>query len=300
VVDRLQSIVKTITIESVVALVPGVFDLHMRRGEWERYFCGKDAKENFPNHLVNVVEAGIPVRAELLPEIVTGFYYACNVPPKFTPVVILEPPGLWNPTIRSQVGYTFVKMFLQRSVSFLSSAVATLCGVEQTSGVVVDVGHGVATCCVVWEGEERPGATSTDPLTCSAPVVAQMVHSLVLQCSEDVRSVVREKVVVTGGKAPKASTVEAELQKLDINYTVIEPRNAVYSGVGGGCMLTSLINFSDRQENVALKRMSRQKVKGMDFYKNMIHFWSWMQSLESRKDGFLQEYDPLLVLDAKP
>ena len=69
---------------------------------------------------------------------------------------------------------------------------------EQTSGVVVDVGHGVATCCVVWEGEERPGATSTGPLTCSAPVVAQMVHSLVLQCSEDVRSVVREKVVVTG------------------------------------------------------------------------------------------------------
>ena len=105
-----------------------MFDLHMRRGEWERYFCGKDAKENFPNHLVNVVEAGIPVRAELLPEIVTGFYYACNVPPKFTPVVILEPPGLWNPTIRSQVGYTFVKMFLQCSVSFLSSAVATLCG----------------------------------------------------------------------------------------------------------------------------------------------------------------------------
>ena len=60
--------------------------------------------------------------------------------------------------------------------------------------------------------------------------------------------------------------------------------SAIYSGVGGGCMLTSLINFSDRQENAALKRMSRQKVKGMDFYKNMIHFWSWMQSLESRKD----------------
>ena len=108
--------------------VPGVFDLHLRRGEWERYFSGKDAKENFPNHLVNVVEKGIPVRAELLPEIVTGFYYACSVPPKYTPVVILEPPGLWNPTIRSQVGYTFVKMFLQRSVSFISSAVATLCG----------------------------------------------------------------------------------------------------------------------------------------------------------------------------
>ena len=70
--------------------------------------------------------------------------------------------------------------------------------VEQTSGVVVDVGHGVATCCVVWEGEERPGPTSADPLTCSAPVVAQMVHSLVAQCSQDMRDVIRERVVVTG------------------------------------------------------------------------------------------------------
>ena len=108
--------------------VPGVFDLHLRRGEWERYFSGKEAKENFPNNLVNVVEKGLPVRAELLPEIVTGFYYACNIAPKYTPVVILEPPGLWTPTTRSEVAYTFVKMFKQRSVSFLSSAVATLCG----------------------------------------------------------------------------------------------------------------------------------------------------------------------------
>lgn len=116
----------------VTPQVPGVFDLHLRRGEWERYFCGKDAKENFPNHLVNVIEKGVPVKAELLPEIITGFYYACNVKPKYTPVVILEPPGLWNPKIRSEVAYTFVKMFQQPSVSFLSSAVATLCGYVTT------------------------------------------------------------------------------------------------------------------------------------------------------------------------
>ena len=107
--------------------VPGVFDLHMRRGEWERYFCGKDAKENFPNHVVNMIEKGIPVKAELLPEIITGFYYSCHVRPKYAPVVILEPPGLWDGKIRSEVAYTFVKMFQQSSVSFLSSAVATLC-----------------------------------------------------------------------------------------------------------------------------------------------------------------------------
>lgn len=111
-----------------ITQVPGVFDIHMRRGEWERYFCGRDAKDNFPSHVVNVIEKGVPVKAELLPEIVTGFYYACDAKPKYTPVVILEPPGLWNPKIRSEVAYTFVKMFQQPSVSFVSSAVASLCG----------------------------------------------------------------------------------------------------------------------------------------------------------------------------
>ena len=119
---------KISTLVPLVLQVPGVFDYVMRHGEWERYFCGQDAKENFPDHLVNVVEGGVPVRAELLPEIVTGFYYACSVYPKYTPVVILEPPGLWNPTIRSRVAHTFVKLLKMESISFISTAVATLCG----------------------------------------------------------------------------------------------------------------------------------------------------------------------------
>lgn len=105
----------------------GVFD-HKKRREYERYFCGNEAREYFSHYLVNVMEKGIPVRSELLPEIITWFYYSCHVKPTETPVVILEPPGLWDAKIRSQVAYTFVKMFLQSSVSFLSSAVATLCG----------------------------------------------------------------------------------------------------------------------------------------------------------------------------
>ena len=108
--------------------IPGVFDTYMRVREWECYYCGQYAKENFPNHVVNVIEKGIPVKAELLPEIITGFYYSCHVRPKYAPVVILEPPGLWDGKIRSKVAYTFVKLFMQSSVSFLSSAVTTLCG----------------------------------------------------------------------------------------------------------------------------------------------------------------------------
>jgi len=103
----------------------------MRRGEYERYFCGKEAKETFPEHIVNVIEKGVPSNEaiQMLPEIITGFYYDCRVRPKYAPVVILEPPGgLWDTKIRGKVAYSFLRQFMQPSVSFLSSTLAILCG----------------------------------------------------------------------------------------------------------------------------------------------------------------------------
>ena len=70
--------------------------------------------------------------------------------------------------------------------------------VEHTSGVVVDVGHGIATFCVVWEGKELPGSITEDPVMCSAPVVAEKVHSLVIACSDEMKAVLWDRVVVTG------------------------------------------------------------------------------------------------------
>ena len=58
--------------------------------------------------------------------------------------------------------------------------------------------------------------------------------------------------------------------------------SSIYSGVGGGCTLTSLTNFSERQEKTALTKMSSEKVKGMDFYKDMFRRWYWMKSLEEQ------------------
>ena len=127
-IDTCTRVLHTLKIATCHPQAPGIFDLHMRLGEWERYFCGRDAKERYPNHIVQLIERGIPVRPNLLPEILTGFYYNCHVRPKHTPVVILEPPGLWSSEIRDKVALSFVKMYEQPSVSFLSSAVATLCG----------------------------------------------------------------------------------------------------------------------------------------------------------------------------
>lgn len=104
-----------------------MFDIHIRCLHYERYFCGKEAKERFPEYLRQVVEAGIPVKAWLLPEIVTAFYYDCHVSPKYTPAIVLEPPGLCNDEICGEVAFSLSKQYMQPSVSFLSSAVAVLC-----------------------------------------------------------------------------------------------------------------------------------------------------------------------------
>ena len=105
-----------------------MFDLHIRRREYDRYYCGRQAKEKYPGFIQNIVKNGVPMHSVLLPEIVTGFYYDCLVRPKYAPVVVLEPPGLWDAKVRGEVAHTFVRMFAQPSVSFLSSAVAVLCG----------------------------------------------------------------------------------------------------------------------------------------------------------------------------
>ena len=47
-------------------------------------------------------------------------------------------------------------------------------------------------------------------------------------------------------------------------------------------MLSSVTNFTVRQDSTALKNMDSQPVKAMDFYQRMIHRFYWSESLEAR------------------
>ncbi len=113
---------------SFPAQAPGFYDLHMRREGYERYFCGEEAKRRFPEYVRRIVVKGVPIETRFLPEIVAAFYYDCIVRPKYSPVIILQPPGGWTEDIKGQLAHTFVRRYSQPSVSFLSSAVAVLCG----------------------------------------------------------------------------------------------------------------------------------------------------------------------------
>ena len=105
----------------------GISDLHMRRFTYERYFCGREAKDKYPGQTREMVVGGLVVHPEFLPEIITGLYFDCRVRPKYAPVIILEPPGLWNDKMKKDIGYWFIRRFENPCISFLSSAVANLC-----------------------------------------------------------------------------------------------------------------------------------------------------------------------------
>ena len=99
----------------------------MRRFTYQRYFCGREAKDKYPGRTREIVVGGLVVEPKFIPEIITGLYLDCRVRPKYAPVIILEPPGLWNKQMKHDIGYWFIERFRNPCISFLSSAVANLC-----------------------------------------------------------------------------------------------------------------------------------------------------------------------------
>ena len=73
---------------------------------------------------------------------------------------------------------------------------------DLTSGVVLDVGHGIVTCAAVWRGEECPDSKSCDPDEATPTSLAEMVHSVIMECSKDadMQKTLIENVAVTGKK----------------------------------------------------------------------------------------------------
>ena len=61
--------------------------------------------------------------------------------------------------------------------------------------------------------------------------------------------------------------------------------SAVYGGVGGGCMLSSLNNFSARQDASALKNLGSHPVKVMEFYHMFCEDWCSYIVTEDKDDS---------------
>ncbi len=69
--------------------VPGIYDLHMRRYDYERYYSGREAKEKFPGQIQPIVEKGLVTQRQILPEIVTRLSVCVCVCTVY--IIILDP-----------------------------------------------------------------------------------------------------------------------------------------------------------------------------------------------------------------
>ncbi|KAL5486937.1 hypothetical protein EMCRGX_G019478 [Ephydatia muelleri] len=265
VIDRHDSFTSVSSIESVVAVVDGLYDFHLRRRRYERYFCGKDAKATYPNHIVNIVQGGIPVRPELLPEIMFGFFIENKVFPSYSPVIVLEPPGLWDNVIRAKVAAEFVRTLLCPSLVYLSSAVAVLAGLDVASGIVLDVGREKVTCAAVYGGSLCPNPISCDPASASPNHLASMVDRTVLGCGENaaIQNVLKKCVVVSTEEKSTSIGVREELMAKDKSYHVIEPDDVRFAAVKGGCSVAIQTHFSN------MKTFPRNRMN----YKGSIPFY---------------------------
>ena len=127
----------------------GIFDLHLRREQFERYYSGAEARKQFPDHLVRLVENGVlPEKAiQLLPEIMLPFYLECSLKPKYYPsqcctgtgtvapafhvilcasVVVLEPAYGWDDKTKEKLANCLTSVFHPPALCFLNATIAIL------------------------------------------------------------------------------------------------------------------------------------------------------------------------------
>ena len=114
----------------IVLKVPGLYDLHLRRNMSSYYglFSGNEAKQLYPGHTYNVISKGVPHSCDHLYEILHRCFEFSEASSARCPMVVLEPPGLWNDKIRSEIAAPFLILFHNPSLVYISSAVAILAG----------------------------------------------------------------------------------------------------------------------------------------------------------------------------
>ena len=135
------------SLESIVAKVYGIFDMHMRRGAHERYFCGKDAREAYPKDIVNVIKNGLVTDHTLLPELWISIFMKIIERPEKHPLLVAEPLFGYSDQQKQSILKAAFNALLVPSVTFVNSAVLALLYHKETNGIVVSVGHSVG--CVV-------------------------------------------------------------------------------------------------------------------------------------------------------
>jgi hypothetical protein len=252
--------------ESVVAQVNGLFDLHLRRSQFERYYSGKEARTRFPDHLIQLVQKGVLKEKGimLLPEIMFPFYLECGLKPKSYPIVLLEPAYGWGDKTKATLTKCLMHVFHPPALCFLNATIAVLYSHGLSCGIVVNLGHETASVSAAWDGDIISDATEVLKVDSTPTDIAHAVgRVLETSCGSDKRKehILKQNVILAGGyfmaKREMASKVEAAI---DTNvgahcHHVSGNEDKTMSTVRGGCSFVSSSCFTNYLAKKAKKAM---------------------------------------------
>ncbi|KAL6059673.1 Actin-like protein 10 [Balamuthia mandrillaris] len=204
-------------IESVVAKIPSIFDLHMRRGQIERFYVGKHARVKHRLHATRPLIKGQVVDSSTLPELWLHHFIEHEAEPGKHRVLLAEPPAE-DKEQQEQQRKTMIELMLgvmcAAMVCVVNAATLVLFAKGKTCGVVLSVGHEVVYVAVVWEGgvvtarrldevkEITEKAKTEEEKGMLAREMAKTAFELIEEVAkedEEMKKVLLSNVVVTGG-----------------------------------------------------------------------------------------------------
>lgn len=127
--------------------------MHIRRGEFERFYCGSDARNRYPNHVQRVVEKGHILSKDLLSELFIRVFMDLGFRPEYHPLLIVEPIMGYDDTEKHGIRRIAFTILASPSVTFVNAAILVACDASVASGLVISFGHETSAIAGIFKGE---------------------------------------------------------------------------------------------------------------------------------------------------
>eukprot|EP00049_Salpingoeca_infusionum_P005511 m.93018 g.93018 ORF g.93018 m.93018 type:complete len:791 (+) comp12994_c0_seq3:163-2535(+) len=136
-----------------IAIIDGLFDIHLRRGEFDRYFVGETARQHVGDEgLSRIIINGKPVNTDTMCEAVCLCFGFAKSHPRLTPTVLIEPPQGWDAASRRHIFQSVVVACGACRVLTFKAPLMSMLFNDLDEGIVLSVGHDLVCASAVVSG----------------------------------------------------------------------------------------------------------------------------------------------------
>lgn len=229
---KVRTISKNITyssIQSYVANINGIHDLHMRRFEYQRIFCGKEALESYPNQCTKLIKKGmiVPDTLALLLEILYGVYIDCKLRPSETPLLCMINESCWNDEIKQKMTKLLIRHFKHPYIMYVEQSVAVCLSNGVRTSFVVKFGAETLSICYVSECKLLNEMT-LDHNASNQEIVSKVKEFVLDQFDQDTTCITNLNMYCVGGGLTEDSI--SELKNLFQEDNTFDNISIIFNG----------------------------------------------------------------------